>query len=250
MNVFEKYAQYYDLLYQDKPYDQEAGYVDSLIRARLGSASSLLDLGCGSGRHARGFVQRGYQITGVDQSEQMLQAARDNLNGSDVSFHQGDVRSVRLQKRFDVVVSLFHVMCYVTTNDDLKAGFRTVADHLNPGGLFIFDLWYGPAVLHQAPEVRVKRIDDRQVQITRIAIPHLLVNDNCVEVKYRLFVRDRKTDQIDEFAEHHRVRYLFLPEIHELLASAGLTLTFAYEWMTEKPPTIDSWSVCLGATVR
>ncbi len=247
MSVFDKYAQYYDLLYQDKAYDQEVDYIDSLIRKRHAAASSVLDLGCGSGRHARFLVERGYQVTGVDLSEQMLDVARSNPYGQDVSFHQGDVRSVRLHQRFDVVVSLFHVMSYVTTNDDLKAAFRTVVEHLNPCGLFIFDLWYGPAVLHQAPEVRVKRIEDSQIEITRIAVPRLLVNDNCVEVNYQLFVRDHRTDLIDEFQEHHRVRYLFLPELDELLSSAGLRTEFVHEWLTDRAPTIDSWSVCLGA---
>ena len=249
MSVFSEYAQYYDLLYRDKDYPGEVAYVDSLIKQRHGTARSLLDLGCGSGRHAGFFAEHGYQVTGVDLSEPMLEAARSNLTNDEIAFHQGDVRSVRLQQRFDVVVSLFHVMCYVTTNEDLKAALTTVAEHLKPNGLFIFDLWYGPAVLHQAPEVRVKRVDDPQVEVTRIANPRMFVNDNCVEVNYHLFVRDRKTGHIEEFTENHRVRYLFLPELDELLASAGVKLNFAYEWMSDREPTIDSWSVCLGATV-
>ena len=91
-----------------------------------------------------------------------------------VAFSQGDIRAVRLGRTFDVVVALFHVTSYQTTNEDLAAATATAATHLEPGGAFLFDCWRGPAVLIQRPEVWVKRLDDDDISLTRVAEPGLM----------------------------------------------------------------------------
>ena len=64
---------------------------------------------------------------------------------------EGDIREIRLNKRFDTVIALFHVISYQTTNEDVTAAFETARQHLNSGGIFIFDISYGPAVLTERP---------------------------------------------------------------------------------------------------
>ena len=59
---------------------------------------------------------------------------------------------LRLAGTFDAVIALFHVVSYQTTEHDLRATFATAARHLNPGGVLLFDVWHGPAVLAQQPE--------------------------------------------------------------------------------------------------
>ena len=76
MSVFGAYSRYYNLLYQDKDYAGEAEYVRSLISRHFPQARAVLDLGCGTGRHDLLLAQMGYEVTGVDQSEEMLAIAK------------------------------------------------------------------------------------------------------------------------------------------------------------------------------
>ena len=185
MSVFGGYSRYYDLLYRDKDYAGEAAYVHGLIERHRPGSVSILDLGCGTGRHDFCLTQLGHELTGVDLSHEMLAVAEREKAAfqgprAAPTFVQGDVRSVRLGKSFGVVVSLFHVMSYQTQNQDLLQALVTIREHLKPGGLFIFDCWYGPAVLSDPPVVRVKRLEDANIQVTRLAEPVMHANDNLV----------------------------------------------------------------------
>ncbi len=243
MSVFNEYARYYDLLYRDKDYAGESDYVHNLIQTGSPGARTILNLGCGSGRHDRCLMDRGYAVTGVDLSQEMLTAARDAAtdNGA-LRYVQGDVRTVRLEKTFDIVISLFHVMSYQVSNADLTAAFATAYSHLKPGGLFIFDCWYGPGVLTDRPTVRVKELEDEITSVTRIAQPIMHPNQNVVDVNYRVFLRDKSSASIREICETHRMRYLFLPEVEQMLSSGGFELQAAEEWLTAAPLCLTSWS--------
>ena len=248
MDVFGDYSRYYNLLYKDKDYAGEARYVRGLIDRHSPQARSVLDLGCGTGRHDLLLSQMGYRVTGVDQSAEMLAIAKAQLPAAPpsptLSFDQGDIRSVRLGTQFDVVVSLFHVMSYQTTNEDLAAAFATVRAHLKPGGIFIFDCWYGPAVLTDRPAVRIKRLEDAAVSVTRLAEPVMHANDNLVEVNYQIFERDKASGEVAELRESHLMRYLFIPEIELFLREAGLALVSSAEWMSGEEPGFATWGVC------
>ncbi|HTQ03901.1 MAG TPA: class I SAM-dependent methyltransferase [Polyangiaceae bacterium] len=252
MSVFGNYSRYYDLLYRDKDYRGEADYVHALIERHRPGAKTLLDLGCGTGRHASLLAERGYDVVGVDRSPAMLDEARARkVTGGRTEFVEGDLRSVRLARKFDVVVSLFHVMSYQTTNADLLAGLATLRAHLAPGGLFIFDCWYGPAVLHLRPAVRVLRLEDAATEVTRLAEPVVHPNDNVVDVNYHVFVKDKKTSEVSELREKHAMRYLFAPEIAHFLSSAGLSQSAVVSFMSDAPPGLDTWTaVFLGGAAE
>jgi len=132
-------------------------------------------------------------------------------------------------------------MSYQTTNADLGAAFATAAAHLRPGGLFLFDFWYGPAVLIQRPEVRVKRLADEEIAVTRIAEPVMRVNENLVDVNYTVFIEVKATGQTEQVRETHRMRYLFLPEL--MLQRQGLFDERAtHAWMSQGAVGADSWA--------
>ncbi len=246
MTVFGAYSRYYDLFYRDKDYAGEADYVHGLIRRFHPAAASLLDLGCGTGRHARLLAEKGYRVAGVDRSAEML-AVAGQAAPAGVTFHHGDLRTVRLGETFDVVVSLFHVISYQTGNQDLRAAFATVREHLVPGGLFIFDCWYGPAVLTDRPVVRVKRLEDGTTAVTRVVEPVLHPNDNLVDLHYQVLVRDKAAGTVDELSEIHQIRYLFRPELELLLNAAGLSLVAETEWLSGRPLGWDTWGACFVA---
>lgn len=247
MNVFGDYARYYDLLYQDKDYQGEANYVYSLIERFAPHSSSVLELGCGTGKHALLLAEKGLNIHGVDMSAEMLDQAKllvgnlpDDVDGS-VSLAQGDVRTYRCDQLFDVCISLFHVMSYQITNKDIQAAFDTAEAHLKPGGVFIFDYWYGPAVLSQKPEVRVKRLEDEEIEVQRVADPVLLSNENRVRVNYSIWIANKKDRSLQQVDESHDMRYLFLPEI-EFLAEPEFNVLGHYGWMKDTTPTSDDWA--------
>jgi len=243
MSVFNEYARYYDLLYRDKDYAGESDYINRLIQSHCPAARTVLNLGCGSGRHDRCLAEKGFAVTGVDLSEEMLTIARNSAGGSSaLEYVQGDVRSVRLGSTFDVVISLFHVMSYQQTNHDLNAAFRSACCHLKPGGTFIFDCWYGPGVLTDRPAVRMKELEDEKISVTRIAQPVMHPNENLVDVNYLVFIRDKRSGAVQEVRETHGMRYLFLPETRQMLTDSGFELLAAEEWLTGKPLGFTSWS--------
>jgi SAM-dependent methyltransferase len=251
MSVFNEYARYYDLLYRDKDYACEAEYVHKLIQTHAPGARSILNLGCGSGRHDRELEKRGYRITGVDLSEEMLTAARRAAEGSQqLAYHHGDIRTVRLDEKFDVVISLFHVMSYQTTDDDLLAALRTANEHLNPDGLFVFDCWYGPGVLTDRPAVRVKELEDDALQITRIAQPVMYPNDNAVDVNFHVFIRNKDGGQVHEIRETHRMRYLFAPEIRGYSEESGFNVVKLLGEFSTVEPDDSSWAATICLRVR
>ena len=243
MSVFNEYARYYDLLYRDKDYTAEAEYVHGLIQAQAPGAKSILNLGCGSGRHDRCLTELGYTVTGVDLSKEMLSAARNAAaDNASLEYVQGDVRTVRLAHSFDVVISLFHVMSYQVSNDDLLAAFATAHSHLKPGGTFIFDCWYGPGVLTDPPTVRVKELEDDVITVTRIAQPVMHPNENVVDVNYRVFLRDKASGTVREIVETHRMRYLFHPEVNLMLTMSGFEPQTSEEWLSAVPLSMSSWN--------
>lgn len=249
MNVFGNYAHYYDLLYQDKNYTAEVQFVDELIQHHAPTARSILDLGCGTGIHASLLSERGYHVCGVDLSDDMLERAEQRRltlppqEPSQLEFIQGDVRTVRVERTFDVVVSLFHVVSYQTTNQDLQDAFKTAREHLNPGGIFIFDCWYGPAVLSDRPAIRVKRLADEKISVTRIAEPVMYPNQNLVDVNYQILIQDQASGVLETLRETHKMRYLFKPEVDCLLSQYRFELVELGEWMTANEPGWNTWSI-------
>jgi len=245
MSVFGPYSRYYDLLYGDKDYLAEAKYIDNLISQYHSGARTVLDLGCGTGRHAGELVKLGYQVHGVDFSKEMLEKAKLIDGGGNLRFSQGDIRKIRLNKKFDVVTALFHVISYQTANQDILSTFTTAYEHLNDGGIFLFDCWYGPAVLTERPEVRVKRLKNEHTEITRIAEPVMYENENRVDVNYHIFVRELETGSVEEIKETHSMRYLFMPEIETFLINSGFSSEGVYEFLTINKPGFHSWSLLM-----
>lgn len=249
MNVFSNYARYYDLLYRDKNYAQEAQFIHQLLLNHAPNAVSILELGCGTGIHAALLAEFGYQVHGVDISAEMLEQSalrRQQISpdiASKLEFSLGDIREFRKDVQFDAIISLFHVISYQTTNEALQATLATVKAHLKPGGIFIFDCWYGPAVLSDRPTVRVKRLEDELIEITRIAEPVIYPNDNLVDVNYQVLIRDKNSSTIEEIRESHQMRYLFKSEVELILNQFEMKIINYREWISNKEPGFDTWSV-------
>jgi SAM-dependent methyltransferase len=249
MTEFGGYARYYDLLNRDKDYPGEIRFIDGLIRRHAPGARSVLELGCGTGVHGVLLAETGYDLVGLDLSAEMIAVARRRAAAlpPDVAkrlrFLQADAREFQLDGQFDVILALFHVMSYQLGNADLSAVFSRLKTHLKPGGVVLFDCWYGPAVLTDRPTVRVRRAADAETDVIRTAEPTLHANDNIVAVSYRLSATDRHSGRVEEFTEVHRMRYLFRPELELLAGLHGLRIVASGAWMTEQPMDSSTWYV-------
>jgi SAM-dependent methyltransferase len=249
MSVFgAEYSDYYDLFYADKDYAAEAAFVQKIIQRYRPRVHSMLDLGCGSARHAVEFARAGFAVTGVDRSGEMIARAKDRIGhlpgsiGSQVALVQGDATNYTPTVKYDAVVSLFHVVSYQTSNQELAGIFRTARSALSAGGLFIFDFWHGSAVLTQQPAVRVKSVVDCDVRVTRIAEPECQFNRNVVNVRYTIIAVDQQNGRSKQMVETHSMRYLFLPEIEMLAAHHKFELAETGSWLTGKTVDEHCWS--------
>lgn len=242
LSVFDAYSRYYDLLYRDKDYAAEVAYIDCLLSRHAITGPTILEFGSGTGRHARLLAARGYQVTGVERSAEMVAQATE---AEGFRCQQGDICTVQLGRTFDAVLSLFHVVSYQVSNPAVQAVFARAAEHLQPGGLFIFDVWYSPAVYRSRPEVRVKRMADDRLEIIRIAEPQIHPNANRVDVNYSILARDRATDALETFSETHPMRHFSLPELDLLATSAGFERQAAEAFLTGEAPSEETWGLCV-----
>ncbi len=223
----EAYASAYDRLYQDKDYAAEVHAVEAAFETYAdGPVRRVLDLGCGTGGHALPLARRGYDVTGIDLSPAMIAQARAKAEPSlAVTFAQGDLarldEAVPDAGSYDAALILFAVLGYLPTNAGLRSALSGVRRALRPGGLLVFDGWYGPAVLADPPGERVRVIDAGDGQtIIRAASGHLDARHHRCTVDYRLWTLDG--DRVIAHAEErHEMRFFFPLELDAALDAAG-----------------------------
>lgn len=252
--VFGEYAHFYDAMYKDKDYEAECDFVEEAFRRfSAHEVSSVLDLGCGTGNHVLPLVRRGYEVVGVDRAPEMVRQAREKAEaaGINAEFLLGDVRTVDLGRTFDAVIEMFAVIGYQTTNEDLLSAMRTARKHLTPGGVFVFDAWFGPAVLVERPEKRSSTIDlEGGETLERYATPQHDLLSHTYEVRYGL-VRRQGDDVLEESHETHHMRYLFPQEIVHFLDLAGFETVSMTPFMDfEGQLTEHTWNVSVVAKAR
>ena len=237
---FNLYSKYYDLLYKNKNYNAEAIYIVEVIKSITPNAKTILEFGSGTGGHGLILGKIGYDIYGLELSQQMVNEARS------LGFRceQADIVNFNIDRKFDAVISLFHVICYINDNISLEKVFRNAAVCLNEGGLFVFDVWYSPAVYYQKPETRVKRVENSEISVIRIAEPCIHINKNIVDVNYSILVEDKKTGKWIEFQEKHSMRHFSIPEIDIMARLTGFEMVKAEEFLNRNEASENSWGVC------
>jgi len=241
------YSSAYNLIYGDKNYAAECDIIERLFKQYARTpVSSILDLGCGTGNHALILADRGYDVVGVERSEHMLAIANQKLSQNTnlkLRFQSGDIRNVDAQRQFDSVLILFAVLGYQLENRDVVATLKTARRHLKPDGLLIFDVWYGPAVLHEKPSDRAKVMHTDEGRLMRIASSSLDIASHTCDVRYHLWrlIDDRI---VSETQETHRMRYFFPKELDLFLESSGFTSVRLGTFPEfDKDPTEATWNV-------
>lgn len=216
-NTFQGlHARYYDLIYADKPYAGEARFVHELLG---GGGGRLLDVACGSGRHAREFAALGWEVTGVDYSPDLLKRARE----AGIDVHEQDMRALDVPGApFDAVTCLFDSIGYPQDNVGVVAALAGMGRHVASSGRVAVEFLHAPALLTHADPVRVRRweLPDGgellRVSETDIDAPMMTMHVSYDVLELRAdggYARER---------EHQANRFFAVEEMRALMQLAGL----------------------------
>jgi len=216
---FKDYAKYYDLIYKDKDYEKEVDFIENIFGKN--KPKKILEVGCGTGNYTKILLKRGYEVTAIDISEDMLKIARGKCA---CKFIEGDIRSVSINDKFDACIAMFAVMGYITENSDIIRALNNIRRHLKPNGIFIFDVWNGLAVMRLLPEQRIKEVENNEIKIIRFASPNLRSFDHICEVDYKVLILNKADNTYEEINEKHIVRFYFPQEIKYYLENAGFAV--------------------------
>jgi len=230
---FTRVAAIYDAIMASIPYEIWVDYCLKLARSFEGRPESVLDLACGTGNVAFAFHRRGFKVAGVDYSETMIAEARRKAKdlGIDIPFYHQDMRSLDLKAQFDLVVCLFDSLNYLIRLEDVEAACVGVARHLNPGGLFIFDVNTRYAL--EKGFFDQSNLDSRHGPL--YIWKSTFNPETCICQVVMNFLGNRH-DPTTRFQEIHYQRAYTIPELTQALQQAGLTVLAIYDaFSTNKP---------------
>jgi len=246
---FTAYADIYDLFQVGKDYDAEVAFVDRLVRrhgTRLASPMRLLDLACGTGRHASGFVDLGYVVLASDISPAMVTVARRRAaaSGKTIAFHEESFATcVNLKGPFDIVVAMFASVNYLVTIEAFMGMLKNVRSLLASGGLFVFDCWNGLAVVRDFESSRVSRALLGEHEIVRESCTTVDVMRQRADVEFT-FYRTGDGQPVRLFSEKHHLRFFYVQEMIDLLYMAGFEVLESCPFMKDgELPGAGDWNV-------
>lgn len=193
-------SHYYHTLYKDRDLQEAEAFVDALVsHLDMKHGAKALDLACGKGRHSLHLQKKGFDVIGIDLSEESIQEAKLNEREG-LAFFEHDMRSLYWTDYFDLVVNLFTSFGYFHNPEDDQKTISSVADSLKPGGLFVFDFMNATKVKANLVGYEEKTIDGIQFEITRsveggVIFKRIHVIDGDVELDFE--------EQVDalEFAD-------------------------------------------------
>jgi SAM-dependent methyltransferase len=236
-NYNKLYSNTYDIFNKDKKYKEEAKFVDKIIQKYKKNSKTILELGTGTGSHAI-FLAKKYNYTGVEKSGEMIKICEEKKIKAKI-FKQ-DIRNLKLNKKYDIIVALFCVVVYLTNINEFIKTLKNVYKHLNKGGLFIFDFWYTPAVNSIKPQIthNIKKKDNNTYE--RIATPKI-VNSKRIDVVYKFNLNLGK--KMYKSREIHKVRHFRLSDIEKYYEKSYLKPIHYCEMTTKKKPSNMTWKI-------
>lgn len=237
MDAYTSFAQVYDLFMDNVPYDQWCGYITELLREYGIQDGLVLELGCGTGVLTRKLAAKGYDMIGVDYSEDMLEIAMDHRQeGEDILYLLQDMREFELYGTVRAAVSICDSMNYIVEYQDLVQVMKLVNNYLDPGGIFIFDL--------NTPYKYEEILGENTFAENRPEGSFIWENyydgeTGINEYDLTLFVRE-KEGLYRKFEETHYQRAYELEQVRRAVKEAGMEFVAAYDAGTHKPVRQDS----------
>ena len=268
MEAYTDFAQVYDTFMDETPYEEWADFIDKLIvqygisrpacrqiqdnqlqasavektaEENLASERNLvLDLGCGTGSLTELMAEKGYDMIGVDLSQEMLgiALAKREAAASSTLYLCQDMRELELYSTVGTVISVCDSVNYLLEEEDLIETFRLVNNYLYPGGIFIFDF---NTVYKYEHVIGDTTIAENRDDCSFIWENYYHEKEHINEYDLTIFVReDEEEERFRRFSETHYQRGYSLEEMTRLIESAGLTLVAALDADTHKKPTENS----------
>jgi SAM-dependent methyltransferase len=204
----------YDAIYASiRDYPREAAELDRLIQERRPGARTLLDVACGTGAHLEHLTR--YEAEGLDLDPEMLAVARERLPA--IAFHQADMASFDVGRRFDAVVCMFSSIGYVRTEERLHGAIASMARHLGQGGVLVVEPWLSPDVWMNR-HVGAVFVDEPELKIARMNVPQREGDVSIVEFEYLVGT----PDGVERFSERHELGLFTVEQYFEAFRAAGL----------------------------
>jgi len=221
--LYRDLARYYDLIYSQKDYAKEASVLKKLFSEHKRSPGMrLLDVGCGTGHHIEHLKDK-YTCTGLDISEEILEVARENVEG--VEFVRADMTSFDLGRRFDVITCLFSSIGYVKTYENLEKTFRCFAGHLVEGGAAFVEPWFTREV-YSVGGAYMTTYDGEDVKIARLNVSEIRGDVSVMDMHYLIAERDRG---VKHYVDRHELGLFEVDETLRIMEEAGLESRFMAE---------------------
>jgi SAM-dependent methyltransferase len=233
--VYRRFARYYDLIYHGLvDYEGDVNFLERVFRRFRTTPKTILDLGCGTGNHALPMARRGYRVTGIDQSREMLALARKKAASlrTRPRFVHADMRSFHLGRTFDAAVCMFGAFGYVLPERDAVRSLRSVHAHLEPGGLYVFEFWQGSAA-RPAPFESWLDVRRKNLEIVRLEVARYDPRTGRLPWEFQLIVLEGRR-LIDRFEEVHTIQTYSLPGMRDLLRRGGFDLIGAFAGTNKK----------------
>jgi len=249
------YAIHYDLLYSNRDVRCEVDFLERIFREYAPfPVRRVIDLGCGSGGHSVELARRGYEVLGVDLSEEMIARAREKASGlTNASFMVADVRKLDFREEFDAAIAIYGVISYFTSDDELLDFLRSVRRSLRGGGCFVFDTWSALGVLEkrayfEMPSTHFRKSGPMLAIKEEVWRIDALNQVSTAEISWSLM--DMGSGSVDTMTHELELR-LFTPrELRHFLSDAGFDMVAMFEDYSGKPVTEDSPELTVVARAR
>lgn len=238
MEAYSSFAEVYDLFMDNVPYEEWSVYLQQLLKENGVEDGLVLDLGCGTGTLTELLAAQGYDMIGVDASEEMLQAAMEKRtrSGQDILYLLQDMREFELYGTVRAVVSICDSINYILEYEDLVRVFTLVNNYLDPGGVFIFDL--NTVYKYQNILGDNTFAEDRE-ESSFIWDNFYDEEDQVNEYDLTLFIRE-ENGLYQKYTETHYQKAYDLTTVRRALKEAGMEFAAAYDAFTKEPPKKDS----------
>ena len=248
MDAYSSFASVYDQFMDNVPYEEWAEYLTGLLGEYQVHDGLVLDLGCGTGKLTRLLAAEGYDMIGVDLSEEMLEIALEHEmeDPKQILYLQQDMREFELYGTIRAVVSVCDSMNYILEEADLREVFSRVHEYLEEDGIFIFDL---NTVYKYRDLLGETTIAENREEGSFIWENYFDEESAVNEYDLTLYIRE-DGETYRRFEEVHYQRAYDLKTIGRLLADAGMELTAAYDAFTKEPVRDDSERIYVVARPR
>ncbi len=233
METYSGFAEVYDLFMDNVPYEEWCEYLLQILQQQNIHDGLVLDLGCGTGKMTRLLAKAGYDMIGIDLSEEMLGIAREYEDeDSGILYLNQDMREFELYGTVKAVVSICDSMNYITEEEDLLTVFELVNNYLDPGGIFVFDL----NTLYKYREILGETtICENREEGSFIWENYFDEEEQINEYDLTLFIRE-EDGRYSKYEETHYQRGYELETVKALLKEAGLEFVACFGEGSFKAP--------------